>query len=243
MGAATREVQVGNRYGLWTVIAALPSRKSGTQLRRVWLCRCECGTERSVPDFGLRKGHSKSCGCLQGKVDIVPGTQFGFLKVIGPAGSKRVKYGLQRLWLCLCDCGNTTVVNTGNLRSGNTRSCGCLGEKNARKHGEAVKGNWTTEYNIWAGIVQRTSNPKCAAFGRYGGRGIRLYEPWRKSFIAFRDYVVTVLGRRPGRGYSIDRKDNEGHYEPGNLRWATAREQANNRRQARTVRRVSEQPL
>lgn len=233
MGAATREVQVGNKYGLWTVIGALPSRKSGTQLRRVWSCQCRCGKEKTVTDFCLRKGSSRSCGCIRGKTDIVSDTQFGLLKVVGPAGNKRTKYGLQRLWLCICDCGNTTIINTGNLRSGNTRSCGCLAEKNGQVHGESVKGNWTTEYFIWAGIVQRTSNPKSKAFEGYGGRGIRLYEPWRRSFIAFRDYVVENLGRRPSAMYSIDRKNNNGHYEPGNLRWATAKEQANNRRPAR----------
>jgi hypothetical protein len=95
-------------------------------------------------------------------------------------------------------------------------------------HGHA--GGKSTEYLAWASIKQRTANPKCNAYKNYGARGITMFIEWQKSYLAFLRHV----GPRPGKGYSIDRyPDNNGNYEPGNVRWATKQEQ--NRNQRRTV--------
>jgi hypothetical protein len=92
-------------------------------------------------------------------------------------------------------------------------------------------GYGTPEYNSWRSIVQRCLNPKCKAYRDYGARGISMCLLWRLSFSAFLEDV----GPRPGLGYSLDRIDNEGNYEPGNVRWATPTEQCRNRRGNRII--------
>ncbi len=84
----------------------------------------------------------------------------------------------------------------------------------------------------WRGIKYRTTNPNCASYPRYGGRGIKFHTPWLNSFDLFKSYIVKELGERP-EGYSIDRIDNDGNYEPGNVRWASAAVQKQNNSQTK----------
>lgn len=103
------------------------------------------------------------------------------------------------------------------------------GERNpSYVHGHNQRGARSTEYEIWAGIKQRTSNPKSKLYPYYGGRGIKMCARWRASFSEF----LKDVGPRPSKRHSIDRENNNGHYEPGNVRWATRKEQAQNRRNA-----------
>jgi hypothetical protein len=122
--------------------------------------------------------------------------------------------------LCRCVCGNEREVFIGALRAGASSSCGCQTRK--RTHGMS----YIPEYKLWTAMISRCHYPKHKHFKNYGGRGIRVCDAWRESFETF----LADVGRRPEPGMTLDRRDNDGHYEPGNVRWATRSEQMLNTR-------------
>lgn len=135
------------------------------------------------------------------------------------------------LWLCICDCGGHKIVMTRSLRSGKTVSCGCFQkESHFKTHGFAPRTRERrSEYRIWSLMRDRCRNPNNKRWDDYGGRGIRVCERWN-DFTAF----LADVGPRPSLAYSLDRyPDNDGNYEPGNVRWATAVQQANNKRNSK----------
>lgn len=134
-------------------------------------------------------------------------------------------------WRCRCDCGSVTTVKGNDLKRkvGKTKSCGCLRKTHAITHGMRR----SPEYGIWRSMISRCTNPNDAAFFRYGGRGIEVSSRYR-SFVNF----FADLGPRPSPALTLERIDNSGHYEPGNVKWATRTEQAHNRR-ARSILMVT----
>jgi len=145
--------------------------------------------------------------------------KFNRLRVISiNVKDKRGEYS----WNCVCDCGNKTTVLGGNLRSGNTQSCGCLQKERTTKHSMHKH----PAYWVWIAMKQRCGNPKCKAYKNYGGRGIVICERWLESFNSFWE----DMGSTWRRGLSIDRINNDGNYEPENCRWATSKQQNNNQR-------------
>jgi len=132
-------------------------------------------------------------------------------------------------WLCQCDCGNITKVDGSALKRGVTQSCGCLHREivSKIKHGHAKKGMQTKTYKIWRGMRSRCNNPKVTCYKYYGGRGITICDRWND----FRNFLAD-MGKRP-KGMTIDRKNNNGDYEPGNCRWATYQEQSHSSRQTK----------
>jgi hypothetical protein len=105
------------------------------------------------------------------------------------------------------------------------------------KHGHNRRGNVAPEYWIWHSMIQRCHNQNNKQFGFYGGRGIAVCREWRESYSAFFSHI----GHRPSPKYSIDRIDNDRGYEPGNVRWATSREQARNTRRARLIKHAGQE--
>jgi hypothetical protein len=145
------------------------------------------------------------------------GRVFGKLTVLGPTEGKRAP--------CRCECGRSIQVLVSNLRSGNTRSCGCLRMRLLRDGIAKKHGGWGTRaYSSWTSLMDRCLNPNNPAFARYGGRGIGVSYRWQR----FENFLED-MGERP-EGTSIDRIDNDRGYEPGNCRWATPAEQRRNQR-------------
>jgi len=165
---------------------------------------------------------SKAVKDLNGKI-------FSMLTVKSYAGIS--KHGRSQ-WLCLCGCGNEKVVDSGLLRRGKTKSCGCLkASKPTIIHGKTR----TKIYSSWCAMIQRCENKNNSQYKGYGGRGINICDKW-KDFNNF----LTDMGARP-KGMTLGRKDNDGDYSPENCRWETAKQQARNRRTSLIVKHNGEE--
>lgn len=152
------------------------------------------------------------------------GVRFGALVVL----DRLPGVGRSR-WQCRCDCGELTSVLACNLKHDHTKSCGCARRNAARSIGLANTrhGMHTSpEYRAWQSMIRRCESPSHPGFAYWGGRGIKVYDQWRASF----DVFLADMGRRPSKTHSLDRINNDGNYEPGNCRWATKKQQVNNRR-------------
>ena len=168
-----------------------------------------------------RDGARNRGGELMGReTKNIKGQRFSRLVVIGLARESR--HGHTQ-WFARCDCGATRVIDGSDLRRGQTKSCGCLNRERHTRHGMSR----TSEYSAYRAAKRRCTNPRTSDYERYGGRGVQFrFESFEQFFSA--------LGPKPTRCHSIDRfPDPNGHYEPGNVRWATAKQQANNRRPRR----------
>ena len=228
---------VGQVFGRLTVDRFFGKNE---RLNHLWLCKCTCGKEKVVSASQLRSGGTKSCGCRQEeikhkekKIDLT-GQVFDRLTVVEFAGKdKRGKI----LWSCRCVCGKEKAVRSDRLKSGATRSCGCLQREAVARiqeenitHGHARRGNVTKTRQAWNHMKQRCYNPKDTGYKHYGGRGIQVCDRWLDSFENF----LEDMGEVPYR-LTLERVNNNGNYEPGNCKWTTQKRQQNNRRNNKII--------
>lgn len=155
------------------------------------------------------------------------GMKFGKLTAIEPV---RVGNEKRLRWKCLCDCGKEVIVSSYNLKSGHTKSCGCLisdilterNKANAKPRNERL-------YRIYYGMMSRCNNKKYDAYQHYGARGICVCDEWAGHFYDFEKWALSNGYRED---LTIDRIDNDGNYEPSNCRWVDMKVQSNNRHSA-----------
>lgn len=211
----------GRKFNRLRVVSqAANGRSRGSR----WNCVCDCGARCIVAGYKLRTSYTRSCGCYKkeqaSKANSaeIAGKRFGRLVAVRRIGTDSRR---SAIWECRCDCGRISFLRPLALNSGNTRSCGCLRLDVHTKHGM-----WKDiTYGSWRSMVYRCTNPRDRFWKRYGGRGIKVCARWLKSPINFK----SDMGPRPSRSFSIDRIDNDGNYEPRNCRWATSKQQANNK--------------
>lgn len=152
--------------------------------------------------------------------------RFGRVYVVEAMVRDRVTYAN-----CVCDCTTAFTARVGDLKSGNTTSCGCFRKENTAKMKTTHGRTETDIYSIWCDIKKRCYNPKNSHFHHYGGRGISVSAEWLKDFSKF----ASDIGPRPTKKHQIDRINNDGNYEPGNCRWATRSENMRNTQKSMTA--------
>jgi hypothetical protein len=170
----------------------------------------------------------------------IKGKRFGMLVTQWPVG----RLGPTVYWLALCDCGKLHFCSGAHLRRELINSCGCLRKlvpqiNPAFRHGHARRGVYSPEYKAWRHMISRCTDPEDNEWKRYGGRGICVCPRWLKSFNNFlADMGSKPFSKKP-HGFSLDRwPDNNGNYRPGNCRWATAKQQCENRRPRKLMKKT-----
>ena len=173
-----------------------------------------CPALRNEPQGDTARIRRERNGIRMSRTKDLTGQSFGRLVVLRLSGITKHR---SAMWLCQCNCGNTSVVASTHLVSNRTKSCGCLrGDGELRRH---------QLYATWYGMVRRCTDFRSDNWRHYGGRGISVCDRWLHSFWDF----VSDVGDRPSPRHTMDRIDNNGNYEPSNVRWSTPKEQCKNK--------------
>ena len=169
---------------------------------------------------------------MASRIIDVAGKTFGRLTVVGRAVKDIHDEDGRLKWLCLCECGKEIRTRSSHLIMGRTKSCGCLKIETItslrKTHGESDK---TSENKAWQAMRYRCLNKEHDRYRYYGGKGIGICQRWLDSYENF----LADMGRKPSPKHSLDRIDGDKDYSPGNCRWASWTEQANNKGNNRII--------
>ena len=211
---------VGQKFGKLTILCAY-RLSSGIYCK----CKCDCGNMGEYRYDSLQIGSTKSCGCLH-KVDYrsLVGQQFGKLRILEV--NEVIKGKRKRIFCkCLCECGTIKEINYDSLRIGETKSCGC--SKKSNKDKSVIQHDIRKHlYRIYIGMKDRCYNEKCEQYKYYGMNGIKVCTAWLNKFDNFYKWAIK---NNYCIGLTLDRINVNGDYKPSNCRWATRKEQNNNK--------------
>lgn len=212
----------GERFGSWVALR----RDMTAQHRSRWLCKCDCGTVKSVETYSLWSGESSSCGCSRGMPNGMAnlvGKRYGRLYVIRYDRTENHKV----YWEYKCDCGAIITATTNALNSGNTRSCGCLSRDTASIRMTTHGHSGSRMYVLWAGMKQRCDNPNHISASSYSGIGVTYCKEWAR----FEPFYEWAMSNGYSDELSLDRINPFGDYTPDNCKWTTYNEQAVNKQE------------
>lgn len=218
----------GRKYGKLTVLQRAENRGKQT----FWRCKCECGNVKDIRGGDLKNGKIISCGCVKSEMSRerthkdIKGMKFGRLTAIEEVYSIRGR----AFWLFRCECGNSVIASGKDVRSGNTKSCGCKKGENGYLDGRSTE----RLYGVWCGMHTRCYNENSGSYKNYGGRGISIAEEWH-DYSKFRAWAIAngYDESAPKGVCTIDRINNDGNYEPGNCRFVSMKVQAANKRKTK----------
>lgn len=243
-GCLLKESSVKNIHGAKKPIDDLTGKRYGrlVAIRRfipenspcAWYeCICDCSNKINVRAYSLKSGKTKSCGCLAKETQIntgknskgrvssrfidLTGQRFSRLLVVSRAPNGK---GGRTRWNCLCDCGGTTISSSAHLRSGHTKSCGCLGLENVTKSKITHNSSGTRLLRIFRQMHNRCERSSATQFKWYGAKGIKVCDEW-DDFLKFKTWA---LNNGYEENLTIDRIDPAKNYEPSNCRWITREE-------------------
>lgn len=226
---------MNEKHGKLTLIRSAVNGKA--------LFKCDCGKEKEINLGNVRVGLVKSCGCLRGQTrgHNLLNNKYGKLTVLSKAESRTKKGKTRRFWTCKCECGQEKEVLGEALLRGMTKSCGCERYQTGEAHHNFKHGFRSHPlYSRLMHMIERCERENHPNYSNYGGRGVKVEEPWRSDPISFITWFQKEATGLTGP-LQVDRKDNNGNYSSANCRLVSSEVNNNNRRNNKMIKCFGEE--